>query len=58
MKLFKTFVKSYLVFGLGVIFGSIISTLVTYSAMTFAYGSPDAAKVFQIKECLEEKINE
>jgi hypothetical protein len=58
MKLFKTFIKSYLVFGLGVIFGATVSTVVTYSTMTFAYGSPDAAKIFQIKECLEEKNNE
>ena len=58
MKLFKKLVKSYFIFGFGVIFGSIISSVVTYSTMTFAYGSPDAAKIFQIKECLEEKINE
>tara|TARA_R110002124_G_scaffold89937_9_gene229789 strand:+ start:2751 stop:2927 length:177 start_codon:yes stop_codon:yes gene_type:complete len=58
MKLFKLFIKSYLVFGLGVVFGAVVATLVTYSIMTFAYGSPDAAKIFQIKECLEERVNE
>jgi len=58
MKLFKKFLKSYLVFGLGVAFGAVVSTLVTYSVMMFAYGSPDAIKVLQIQECLQEKINE
>tara|TARA_R100000664_G_C2731329_1_gene121813 strand:+ start:264 stop:440 length:177 start_codon:yes stop_codon:yes gene_type:complete len=58
MKLFKKIIKSYLVFGLGVIFGSTISAIVTYSIMMFAYGTPDAIKILQIQECLEEKINE
>jgi len=58
MKLFKKFIKSYLAFGLGVVFGASISTIVTYSIMMFAYGAPDAVKVLQIRQCLEEKINE
>jgi len=58
MKLFKRLFKSYLVFGLGVIFGSTISSLVTYAIMAFSYGSPDAIKILQIQQCLEEKISE
>lgn len=45
-------------FGLGVIFGSTISSLVTYAIMAFSYGSPDAIKILQIQQCLEEKISE
>jgi hypothetical protein len=55
MRLFKTFVKNYLFFGLGVIFGSVIATLVTYAIFTISYGNLDAAKMLQIEECLEKK---
>jgi len=58
MKLFKKLFKSYFVFGLGVLFGSIISSFVTYAIMAFAHGNPDAVKILQIQQCLEEKINE
>jgi len=55
MRLFKTFVKNYLFFGLGVIFGSVIATLITYAVFSISYGNPNAAKVLQIQECLEKK---
>jgi hypothetical protein len=58
MKLFKKLFKNYLFFGLGVIFGSTIATLITYTVFSVAYGTPTTAQVLQIKECLEEKINE
>jgi len=58
MKLFKNFVKNYLFFGLGVIFGSTIATLITYAVFSISHGTPTTAKVLQIQECLEEKINE
>jgi|TARA_R100001129_G_scaffold61967_1_gene42147 hypothetical protein len=58
MKLFKKFLKNYLFFGIGVIFGSTIATFVTYAVFAISYGSPTAAKVLQIQNCLEEKINE
>ena len=58
MKLFKKLVKNYLFFGLGVVFGSVISTFITYAVFSISHGTPNAAKVLQIQECLEEKINE
>jgi len=51
----KTLVKNHLFFGLGIIFGSIISTLMTYAVFSISYGNLEAAKVLQIEECLEEK---
>ena len=58
MKLFKKLVKNYLFFGMGVVFGSIISTFISYAVFSISHGTPTAAKVLQIQECLEEKINE
>ena len=48
----------YLGFAVGVIFGSIIATLTCYYIFEAAYGSPAAAKVLAIQECLLERINE
>jgi hypothetical protein len=56
MRLFKKLIKNYLFFGLGVIFGSIISTFVTYAVFSISHGTPTAAKVLHIQECLEEKL--
>ncbi len=58
MRLFKKIIKNYLFFGIGVIFGSAISTFVSYAIFSISHGTPTAAKVLQIQECLEEKINE
>jgi hypothetical protein len=58
MRLFKKFIKNYLFFGLGVIFGSAVSAFVSYAVFSISHGTPTAAKVLQIQECLEEKINE
>tara|TARA_R110000824_G_scaffold100221_2_gene238322 strand:+ start:628 stop:804 length:177 start_codon:yes stop_codon:yes gene_type:complete len=58
MKLFKKFIKSYLAFGLGVIVGSVIASVVSWSVMTVAYGNPDLERTMQIKECLKERFNE
>jgi len=58
MKLFKKLIKSYLAFGLGMIVGSVIASIVSWSVMTMAYGSPDLERTLKIRECLEEKINE
>tara|TARA_B100002019_G_scaffold272765_1_gene268266 strand:+ start:985 stop:1161 length:177 start_codon:yes stop_codon:yes gene_type:complete len=58
MRLFKKLIKNYLLFGLGVIFGSVISTFIAYVVFSVSHGTPSAAKVLQIQECLEEKINE
>lgn len=58
MRLFKKLIKNYLFFGLGVIFGSTIATIVTYAVFSVSHGTPNAARVLQIQECLEEKINE
>ena len=58
MKLFKKYIKSYLAFGLGVIVGSVIASVVSWSVMTVAYGNPDLERTMQIKECLKERFNE
>ena len=46
----------YLAFGVGVIFGSIIATLTSYYIFEAALGSPDAANILQIEDCLRERI--
>jgi hypothetical protein len=58
MRLFKKLIKNYLFFGLGVVFGSVIATVVTYTVFAISYGTPSAARVLQIQDCLEERINE
>jgi hypothetical protein len=58
MKLFKKLLGNYLSLGIGVIFGSVVATVVTYTVFAVSYGTPSAARVLQIQECLEEKINE
>tara|TARA_Y100001938_G_scaffold148867_1_gene233813 strand:+ start:395 stop:568 length:174 start_codon:yes stop_codon:yes gene_type:complete len=48
----------YLGFTVGVIFGAIVATLTSYYVFETAYGSPAAAKVLRIEECLLERVNE
>jgi len=57
MKLFE-FLKKYIVFGLGMIIGSAIGTVITYMFLSACYGLPEVADVLEIRECLEERINE
>ncbi len=57
MRLFNI-VKKYLFFGLGVIFGSIVGTFVTYTVMCALYGMPNTAEVLKLQECMENKIGE
>tara|TARA_R110000851_G_scaffold159470_4_gene302711 strand:+ start:146 stop:319 length:174 start_codon:yes stop_codon:yes gene_type:complete len=57
MKLFE-FLKKYIVFGLGMIIGSAIGTVITYVTLSVCYGLPEVADVLEIRECLEERINE
>ena len=47
----------YIGFATGVVFGAIVATLTSYYIFETALGSPDAARVLQIQECLEERIN-
>jgi len=49
--------KKYLFFGLGVLFGSIVGTTVTYIILSACYGLPDVAEILEIRDCLEEKID-
>ena len=46
----------YIGFATGVVFGAIVATLTSYYIFETALGSPDAAKILQIQECLEERI--
>ena len=54
----KKIIKSYLVFGLGIVVGSAIAATVSWIVMSIAYGNPDLEEVLDIRECLEEKRNE
>jgi|8_EtaG_2_1085327.scaffolds.fasta_scaffold502195_1 hypothetical protein len=47
----------YLGFATGVIFGAIVATLTSYYIFEAALGSPEAGRVLQIQECLQERIN-
>ena len=46
----------YFAFGVGVIFGSIIATLTSYYIFEAALGDPNAAKILQIQQCLQERV--
>ena len=46
----------YIGFAMGVVFGAIVATLTSYYIFETALGSPDAASILQIQECLQERI--
>ena len=46
---------SYIAFGLGTIFGSIIASVMGTMIYQVVTGNEDAAKILQITECLEER---
>jgi len=46
---------SYIAFGLGTIFGSIVASVVGTMIYQVVNGNEDAAKILQITECLEER---
>ncbi len=50
--------SSYLGFAIGTIFGAVIATLTSYYIFSIALGDPDAAVIFGIQDCLEERLNE
>jgi len=54
----KKIIKSYLAFGLGVLFGAAIAATVSWAVMSVSYGNPDLEKILDIRECLKEKIDE
>lgn len=54
----KRIIKSYFVFGLGIIVGSAIAAIVSWMIMSIAYGNPDLEEILNIVECLEERRNE
>jgi len=47
---------SYIAFGLGTIFGSIVASVVGTMIYQVVNGNEDAAKILQITECLEERV--
>ena len=53
----KNLGAGYLGFAMGVVFGAIVATLTSYYIFEAALGSPDAGKILQIQECLQERIN-
>ena len=53
----KKLSTGYLAFGMGVIFGAIVATLTSYYIFEAALGKPEAAKILQIQDCIQEKIN-
>ena len=52
----KNLGAGYLGFAMGVVFGAIVATLTSYYIFETALGSPDAASVLQIRECLQERL--
>ena len=46
----------YIGFGMGVVFGAIVATLTSYYIFETALGSPEAGKILQIQECLQERV--
>lgn len=58
IKLIKKIIKYYLVFGLGVLFGAVIASVVSWTIMSITHGNPDLEKFLDVRECLKEKINE
>jgi hypothetical protein len=47
---------SYIAFGLGTIFGSIVASVVGTMIYQVINGNEDAAKILQITQCLEERV--
>jgi high-affinity Fe2+/Pb2+ permease len=47
---------SYIAFGIGTIFGSIVASVVGTMIYQVVNGNEDAAKILQITECLEERV--
>ena len=47
---------SYIAFGIGTIFGSIVASMVGTMIYQVVSGNKDAAKILQITECLEERV--
>jgi len=47
---------AYIAFGIGTIFGSIIASVVGTLIYQVVTGNKDAAKILQITECLEERV--
>ena len=47
---------SYIAFGIGTIFGSIVASVVGTMIYQVINGNEDAAKILQITECLEERV--
>ena len=58
MEWIKDLGPSYVGFAVGTIFGAVIATLTSYYIFEAALGSPDAAAIFGIQECLQERLNE
>ena len=52
----KKLSSGYVGFAIGVIFGAIVATLTSYYIFEAALGSPEAGRVLQIQDCLEEKL--
>jgi hypothetical protein len=56
MQEIKVWIKKYLEFGLGTVFGAIVATITTYVMFQIAGGDIDQAKFLQIQDCLIEKL--
>ena len=53
---FKKIGTTYVAFGLGTIFGSIIASIIGTLIYQVTAGNEHAAKILQITECLEERV--
>jgi len=48
----------YMIFGLGVVFGTVVATLTTYYIFEAARGDVGTQEFLQIRQCIEERFDE
>jgi len=51
----RKWIKNYLTFGLGTVFGAVIASVTCYMIFALLDGDPEISKLLQIQECLMEK---
>lgn len=56
MKYLKTFIKKYIEFTVGTIFGATVATITSYFVFAAVVGDVDVLKLLNIQACLLERI--
>ncbi len=52
----KTWIKQYIGFVLGTVFGAVIATITSYFIFILLDGDIEQTKLLNIQDCLEEKL--